>query len=74
MLLELRPRELEICRCLGPDWSAVMKGRLMSVFIVELESSHLRLLRRLLEALQRHGVRREVDPLVLAELLDDASR
>ena len=62
-------------RCFGPLWSAVTNGRLMSVSIA-VESSHLRLLGRFLQALQRHAVLAQVDALVLLELVgqvvDDA--
>ena len=57
-------------RCFGPDASAVMNGRLMSVCIV-LDERHLRLLGGFLEALERHRVLGEVDPLVLLELRDN---
>ena len=62
-------------RCFGPEASAVMYGRLISVDEVERQLD-LRLLGGLLEALERLRVLREVDALVLLELgqqpLDDA--
>ncbi len=60
-------------RCLGPEASAVMNGRLMSVCVV-LDSSHLGLLGGLLQPLQRHRVLAQVDALVLLELARPASR
>ena len=54
--------------CFGPDASAVMNGRLMSVSWA-LEQLDLGLLGGLLQALDRHRVAAEVDPLVLLELL-----
>ena len=57
-------------RCLGPEASAVTKGRLISVSIVVRQLA-LGLLRGLLQPLERHLVLREVDPLVLLELRDD---
>ena len=46
-----------------------MNGRLISVSIA-LESSHLGLLGRLLEALQRHAVLAQVDAVLLLEVVD----
>ena len=57
-------------RCFGPVASAVMNGRLISVSI-DRRQLHLGLLRRLLQALQRHPVLAEIDALVLLELGDD---
>ena len=54
-------------RCFGPVASAVMNGRLISVSITRREL-HLRLLRRFLQALQRHPVLAEIDALLLLEL------
>ena len=57
-------------RCFGPDASAVMYGRLMSVCCADRQLD-LGLLGRFLQALQREHVLRQVDALVLLELGDD---
>jgi hypothetical protein len=59
-----------IARCFGPLASAVMNGRLISGLHHRGEL-HLRLLRGLAKALQRHAVLAEIDAVALAELVDD---
>ena len=62
-------RVIVIFRCLGPVWSAVMNGRLMSPGSGrELD---LGLLGGLLEPLEGHRVLAEVDALLLPELLGE---
>ena len=59
-----------ICRCLGP----VCVGgdeRQVDVGLHHRGELHLRLLRRLLQALQRHAVLAEIDAVALLELGDD---
>src|SRR3982074_1607486 len=60
-------------RCFGPFWSAVMKGRLTSVWVV-LDNSILAfsaasLLGCILEAVQRQAGLAEIDAGLLAELV-----
>ena len=65
-LLDLRARELDV-EVLGPEASAVMNGRLISVSWPSREGD-LGLLGRRLQALDRHRVLGQVDALVLLEL------
>ena len=63
-------RVIDIVRCLGPEASAVMNGRLMSACGLERQVL-LGLLGGLLEPLQGHLVLAQVDPLLLLELVGD---
>ena len=57
-----------IARCLGPDWSAVMYGRLISVCCAGGELD-LGLFRGVLQPLQREHVLAQVDAAFLLELV-----
>ena len=57
-------------RCFGPDASAVMNGRLISVCVVE-ESSILAFLGGFLQPLQRELVAAQVDALLLLEFIGE---
>ncbi len=57
-------------RCLGPDASAVMNGRLISVCVVE-ESSIFAFSADFLEPLQRELVAAQIDALLLLELVGE---
>ena len=61
-------RLIVICRCLGPDWSAVMNGRL-TVVSIALAQLDLGLLGRLFEPLQGHRVFAQIDALGPLELV-----